>query len=101
MVHSLPRSRAQARRAPMSGLPWVSSQALAGSSDITHVNERLTVPCWGIESIGVVVEQPAAARQRTAATALLRMTDTLARRRYGGTASGGQRDALPGLRPSA
>src|SRR6478736_3612248 len=101
MVHSLPRRRAQARRAPMSGLPWVSSQALAGSSDMTQVIERLTVPCWGIGSIGLVVEHPAAATsERSAARARLRMPDTLGCCGYGRTGPDGKRDALPGLRPS-
>src|SRR4249920_2381886 len=99
MVHSLPRSRAQASRAPMSGLPRFSSQAFAGSSDITQVIERLIEPCCGMGSIGLVVEQPAAARQRSAAIARLRMNNTLAGRGYGRTGSGGKRDALPGLRP--
>src|SRR4051794_22447934 len=101
MVQSLPRSRAHATRAPMSGLPRFSSQAFAGSSDITQVIERLTVPCCGIGSIGVVVEQAAAATQRTAAIARLRMADTLGCCGYGRTGSGAKRDALPGLRLSA
>src|SRR4051794_25841026 len=101
MVHSLPRSRAQARRAPMRGLPRFSSQALAGSSDITQVIERLTVPCCGMASIGFVVEQAAAARQRTAAIARLRMPDTLGCCGYGRTGLPGKPDALAGLRPSA
>src|SRR3954453_22280198 len=101
MVHSLPRSRAQASRAPISGLPRFSSQALAGSSDMTQVIERLTVPCCGIGSIGLVVEQAAPARQRTAAIARLRMPDTLGCCGYGRTGSRGKRDAPAGLRLSA
>src|SRR3954447_11387846 len=102
MVHSLPRSRAQASRAPISGLPRFSSQALAGSSDMTQVIERLTVPCCGIGSIGMVVEQAAETESETsAARESFRMPDTLGCWGYGRTGSGGKRDALGGLRPSA
>ena len=58
MVHSLPRSRAHASRPPMSGLPKLSSHALAGSSAITQVMERLIVPCVGMDSIGLRLAQP-------------------------------------------
>lgn len=72
MVHSLPRSRAQAWRTPMSGLPSASSQAFAGSSASTQVMDRLIVPCVGMGSIGFVAEQPAAATQVVATTIKLR-----------------------------
>src|SRR6266513_171297 len=73
MVHSLPRSRAQAFRVPMSGLPSASSQAFEGSSASTHVIDRLIVPCAGIGSIGFMAVHPASAapRQRIAALARL------------------------------
>src|SRR3954464_11436670 len=59
MVHSLPRTRAQAWRTPMIGLPRLASQAPEGSSARTQVIERLIVPCSGIGSTGLVTLQPA------------------------------------------
>src|SRR3954470_6009877 len=59
MVHSLPRTRAQAWRTPMSGLPRLASHAPEGSSARTQVIERLIVPCSGIGSTGLVTLQPA------------------------------------------
>src|SRR5678815_4377852 len=60
MVHSLPRTRAQAWRTPMIGLPRLESQAPEGSSARTQVIERLIVPWSGIGSTGFVTLQPAA-----------------------------------------
>src|SRR5512145_565455 len=71
MVHSLPRTRAQACRAPMSGLPKESSQALEGSSAITQVMERLMVPCVGIGSIALREAHPAARKTSMAKSAFL------------------------------
>src|SRR5262245_65713173 len=71
MVHSFPRTRAHAWRAPMSGFPRVSSQALAGSSAITQVMERLTVPCVGIGSIALRWAHPAVSRTRIVKSAFL------------------------------
>src|SRR3954470_14863901 len=59
MVHSLPRTRAQAWRTPMIGFPTFASQAPDGSSARTQVIERLIVPCSGIGSTGLVTLQPA------------------------------------------
>jgi hypothetical protein len=67
---------------------------------MTHVIERLTVPCWGIGSIGLVVEQPASPIT-ISRNPSLRTSDTVARRGYGRTGLDGKRDALPGLRLSA
>src|SRR5262249_48113700 len=60
MVQSLPRTRAQAWRTPMTGLPRLASHAPEGSSASTQVIERLIVPCSGIGSTGLVTLQPAA-----------------------------------------
>src|ERR1043165_3345718 len=60
MVHSLPRTRAQALRTPMMGLPTLASHAPEGSSARTQVIERLIVPCAGIGSTGLFTLQPAA-----------------------------------------
>src|SRR6267142_5628631 len=60
MVHSLPRTRAQAWRTPIIGLPRLASHAPEGSSARTQVIERLMVPCVGIGSTGFVTLQPAA-----------------------------------------
>lgn len=89
----------------MSGLPRFSSQALAGSSEITQVIERLTVPCCGIGSMGLVVEQAAVPRRRSRgmsrASPRLRTAHTVARGGYERRGADRMRDALPGLRLSA
>src|SRR3954470_8991200 len=59
MVHSLPRTRAQAWRTPMIGLPTLASHAPEGPCAKTQVIERVVVPCSGIGSTGLVTLQPA------------------------------------------
>src|ERR1041385_3933906 len=101
MVQSLPRSRAQASRCPMSGLPRFSSQALAGSSTSTQVIERLIVPSCGIGAISLVVEQPATPKRRehsSPKSPRTRTPDTLACGHYGRRGAVEARDALSGLR---
>src|SRR2546423_5012734 len=72
MMHSLPRSRAQARRVPINGLPSASLHASAASSASTQVIDRLIVPCAGIEPAGLVAAHAAtAARQMMATTRLI------------------------------
>src|SRR5262245_27429605 len=71
MVHSFARTRAQAWRAPMSGLPKESSHALEGSSAMTQVMERLTVPCVGIGSIALRWAHPAVTQMSSTKSAFL------------------------------
>src|SRR5688572_20132610 len=97
MVHSLPRSRAQACRVPISGFPSAWLHACMGSSASTQVMDRLMVPWAGIGSIGFVAAHPAAAaRQKIVAAARLKRSehacctsDTVARAGYGRTGKHG------------
>jgi hypothetical protein len=71
MTHSLPRSRAQAWRVPMSGLPTVWLHAAIGSSASTQVIERWMVPCCGMGSKGFVAQAPRAAQSAAMTAAFL------------------------------